>query len=41
VSGLIAKDSIPPLLLGLFDFGWFFSLGVAGLIYFLTAKREI
>ena len=40
VSGVIAKDSIPPLLLGLFDFGWFFSLAVAGLIYFLTAKRE-
>ncbi|WP_374435234.1 NCS1 family nucleobase:cation symporter-1 [Inhella sp.] len=40
VSGVIAKDSIPPLLLGLFDFGWFFSLAVAGLVYFLTAKRE-
>ncbi|MBH9578476.1 NCS1 family nucleobase:cation symporter-1 [Inhella proteolytica] len=40
VSGVIAKDSIPPLLLGLFDFGWFFSLAVAGAVYYLTAKRE-
>ena len=40
VSGLVAKDSVPPLLLGLFDFGWFFSLAVAGSYYYLTAKKR-
>jgi len=40
VSGVIDKGSLPPLLLGLFDFGWFFSLAVAGAVYFVTAKRR-
>jgi nucleobase:cation symporter-1, NCS1 family len=39
VSGVIAKDSIPPQLLNLYDFGWFFSLGVAGVYYYLTAAK--
>ncbi len=40
VSGVIAKDSLPPLLLALFDFGWFFSLAVAGAYYYLTAPKQ-
>lgn len=40
VSGVIAKDSLPPLLLSLFDFGWFFSLAVAGAYYYLTAPKQ-
>lgn len=40
VSGLVAKDAVPPLLLALFDFGWFFSLFVAGTYYYLTAKKR-
>jgi len=40
VSGLVAKEAVPPLLLGLFDFGWFFSLFVAGTYYYLTAKKR-
>jgi NCS1 family nucleobase:cation symporter-1 len=27
-------------LVSLFDFGWFFSLAVAGAYYFITAKRS-
>jgi NCS1 family nucleobase:cation symporter-1 len=38
VSGLIDKASVAPILLSLFDFGWFFSLAVAGVIYGLTAR---
>jgi len=40
VSGLIAKSAVPPLLLNLYDFGWFFSLAVAGLYYYLTAPKS-
>lgn len=40
VSGIIAKESLPPLLLSLFDFGWFFSLAVAGVYYYITAKKR-
>ena len=40
VSGIILKESVPPLLLSLFDFGWFFSLAVAGTYYYLTAKKS-
>ncbi|TIC87114.1 NCS1 family nucleobase:cation symporter-1 [Crenobacter intestini] len=40
VSGILAKDSVPPLMLALFDFGWFFSLSVAGIYYYLTAKKR-
>lgn len=40
VSGVIAKDSLPPLMLSLFDFGWFFSLAVAGAYYYLTAPKQ-
>jgi NCS1 family nucleobase:cation symporter-1 len=39
VSGVIPKDSVPPLLLSLYDFGWFFSLAVAGSYHFFTARR--
>lgn len=39
VSGLLAKDAVPPMLVTLFDFGWFFSLAVAGTLYLLTARR--
>ncbi len=41
VSGVIAKDSVAPLLLSLYDFGWFFSLAVAGVYHFFTARRPI
>ncbi|BEU95208.1 NCS1 family nucleobase:cation symporter-1 [Acidovorax sp. DW039] len=40
VSGVIDKASVPGLLLGLFDFGWFFSLAVSGTYYYLTAKKR-
>jgi nucleobase:cation symporter-1, NCS1 family len=40
VSGVLPKESVAPLLLNLFDFGWFFSLGVAGVYYYLTAKKR-
>ena len=40
VSGLVDKAAVPPLLLALFDFGWFFSLAVAGAYYYLTAKKR-
>ena len=38
--GVIAKESLPPLLLGLFDFGWFFRLAVAGTFYYASAERR-
>jgi NCS1 family nucleobase:cation symporter-1 len=31
---------VPALLLSLFDFGWFFSLAVAGVYYYLSAKKR-
>ena len=40
VSGVVDKASVPGLLLALFDFGWFFSLAVAGTYYYLTAKKK-
>ena len=39
VSGVIDKASVAPVLLSLFDFGWFFSLAVAGTYYYVTAKK--
>ncbi|WP_310386911.1 NCS1 family nucleobase:cation symporter-1 [Roseateles sp.] len=39
VSGVIPKESVAPLLLSLYDFGWFFSLAVAGLYHYFTARR--
>lgn len=39
VSGIVDKSMVAPLLLTLFDFGWFFSLAVAGTYYYLTAKK--
>lgn len=39
VSGLLDKSAVPAGLVSLFDFGWFFSLLVAGVYYFITAKR--
>ncbi|MCV2370885.1 NCS1 family nucleobase:cation symporter-1 [Roseateles oligotrophus] len=41
VSGVIPKDSVPPLLLSLYDFGWFFSLAVAGLYHYFSARRPV
>lgn len=38
VSGLLDKASVAPWLLSLFDFGWFFSLAVAGLVYGLSMR---
>jgi len=40
VSGVIDKASVAPFLLNLFDFGWFFSLAVAGAVYFISTKRR-
>lgn len=40
VSGLADQAAVPGVLLGLFDFGWFFSLAVAGSCYYLTAKKR-
>ena len=40
VSGVIAKESVSGFWVDLFGFGWFFSLFVAGLFYFLTAKKK-
>ena len=40
VSGVIDKASVAPVLLSLFDFGWFFSLAVAGTYYYVTAKKK-
>lgn len=40
VSGLIGKEGLPPLLLALFDFGWFFSLAVSGAVYFLSMHKK-
>ena len=40
VSGVIDKAAVPGLLLALIDFGWFFSLAVAGTYYYLTAKKK-
>lgn len=39
VSGVLDKASINASLVSLFDFGWFFSLFVAGAYYLATAKR--
>lgn len=39
VSGWLARDAVAPALVGLFDFGWFFSLAVAGTYYYFTAKK--
>ncbi|MCW8163526.1 nitrate reductase [Verminephrobacter aporrectodeae subsp. tuberculatae] len=40
VSGAIDKAALPGLLLGLFDFGWFFSLAVAGTCYYYLSTRK-
>jgi NCS1 family nucleobase:cation symporter-1 len=40
VSGVLDKASVNASLVSLFDFGWFFSLAVAGTYYFATAKRS-
>ncbi len=39
VSGVVDKAGMPAIWLTLFDSGWFFSLAVAGLYYFATARR--
>ena len=40
VSGVLPAVAVPPMLVSLFDFGWFFSLFVAGAYYLLTAKKK-
>lgn len=40
VSGVLSAGAVPAGLVSLFDFGWFFSLVVAGTYYYLTAKRR-
>jgi nucleobase:cation symporter-1, NCS1 family len=40
VSGVMAKESVSGFWVDLFGFGWFFSLFVAGLYYYLTAKKK-
>ncbi len=40
VSGVLPAEGVPAGLVHLFDFGWFFSLAVAGLYYFIFAKRQ-
>ncbi len=40
VSGVLAKGSVSPFLVDLFSFGWFFSLLVSGVYYYLTAKKK-
>lgn len=40
VAGVLPPETVPAALVSLFDFGWFFSLTVAGLYYYLTAKRN-
>lgn len=39
VSGVVDKAGMPAIWLTLFDSGWFFSLAVAGLYYFATARK--
>jgi NCS1 family nucleobase:cation symporter-1 len=39
VSGVLDRASVAAPLVSLFDFGWFFSLAVAGSYYLITAKR--
>ena len=38
--GVLDKAAVAPALVTLFDFGWFFSLAVAGTYYYLTAKKK-
>ncbi len=40
VSGVLAKGSVAPVWVDLFSFGWFFSLLVSGVYYYLTAKKK-
>ena len=40
VAGIISKDSVPDFLEGLFSFGWFFSLLVAGIYYYVMAGKQ-
>ena len=41
VSGVLDKTAVAPFWVSLFDFGWFFSLLVAGAYTFLTSSRSI
>ena len=41
VSGVISPDSVGPVWKSLFDFGWFFSLAVASIYYYLTAQKGV
>lgn len=40
VAGIVAKDSVPSFLIDLFSFGWFFSLFVAGVVYYIGMSRQ-
>ena len=41
VSGVVSADSVGAFWKTLFDFGWFFSLSVASVYYYLTAKKGV
>lgn len=41
VSGVVSPDSVGQVWKTIFDFGWFFSLGVASLYYYVTAKKGV
>ncbi len=41
VSGVLDPERVPSLWRNVFDFGWFFSLAVAGLYYYLTAPKGL
>ena len=40
VSGVVQPDSVGQVWKNIFDFGWFFSLAVASLYYYLATKRS-
>jgi NCS1 family nucleobase:cation symporter-1 len=40
VAGIVSKEAMPTFLIDLFSFGWFFSLFVSGVVYYLSASRQ-
>lgn len=40
VSGVLDKSAVAPVLVTLFNFGWFFSLAVSGTVYFFSMPRQ-
>jgi nucleobase:cation symporter-1, NCS1 family len=41
VSGVVDKAAVAPWMISLFNFGWFFSLAVAGTVYYLSMPRRV